>query len=210
MKENHTHFEQFEALLKQKSFDDLSETEKDIVSAFCDSSQEYGLMRKMILTPPLTDTPTAEFSVPQSLLDKVSGNAKPSGLQRLLNLKIPMWLYLLSMCTVFGLTYFLRPAQIEIKETIKEVPKEIIKEVPKEIIKTDTVVQYAYRIDTVYLSPKKSAIVMHPQNPKKPNATLVNQKNKEAKSTKIEHNEHPKGRTIKQDPDLKAFFTDML
>lgn len=205
MKENATNFEQFEALLKQKSYDDLSDKEKGLIAEFCDSAQEYGLMRKMILAQAPIIMP-AEI-VPENLLEKVAGNAKSSEYQRFMNLSVPFWAYLLSLLVVFGLTYFLRPTSVKIKEVPTEVQKEIIKEVPKEIIKTDTVIKYAYRVDTVYLESKKSvSVAQKPSSSQK--ATLVTNKPEPLEPSK-KKNQHPVGRTIKQDRDLKAFFTDI-
>ncbi len=201
MKDNDTNFEQFEALLKEKGFGDLSEKEREFVKEFCDSAQEYGLMQKMIFAqaPAITST----ILTPQNLLDRVAKKAQPSGYQRFVSFKVPFGIYLLSLFTVFGLTYFLKPNRIEVIKTIKEVPREIIKEVPKEVIKIDTIVQFAYRVDTFYLKEKKvtKEMVKTPAP-----VAIVNNPSKKTLSKK---NKHSKGRTIKQDADLKVFFTDI-
>jgi len=206
MKDYPTNFEQFEALLQQKHYDDLSEKEKGIVAEYCDSSQEYHLMRKMVLAQ--APNIMAPKNVPRNLLEKVAENAKPSVYQRFMNFKVPFWVYLLSLFTVLGLMYFGRPNSIQIKEVIKEVPKEIIKEVPKEIIKTDTVVQYAFRVDTIYLPSKKSSSRATVQHREAPEAAFVNQIIEHPKQPVKKNNQQPVGRTIKQDPDLKVFFTE--
>jgi len=205
MKKNHTDFEQFEALLQQKKYLDLSEKERSLVAPYCDSPEEYKLMRQMILaSQPIGKAPStfALENVPNNLLKKVSENSKPSGFQRFVSLRIPFWTFLLSLFTVFGLTYALKSNDVEMKEPTREIPKEIIKEVSK----TDTVIQYAYRVDTIYLQSKKSRSTT-PDDSKKP--ALVSHEMKPSKVAVKKSSQHSKGRTIKQDLDLKAFFTDI-
>lgn len=205
MKEHATNFDLFEEMLKQKQYNELSKKEKVMVAEFCSSAQEYALMQKMILA----QAPIFSVnSVPDGLLGKVALNAQDVGNQSIMGRSIPLWAYLASMLLVFGLTYILKPNQVEIKETIREIPKEIIREIPKEVIKTDTVLQYAYRVDTIFVEKKGAKNQQKTKTNQVNKASLVINPINKLKST-TKKNQQPIGRTIKQDPDLKAFFTDI-
>ncbi len=202
MKTNDHRFEQFEALLAQKKYTDLSETEKKLVETFCDSPKEYALMQQMVLaTPPHL---AADSSVPPALISKLAANKQPSFLQRFMQIKVPLWAFMMALLSLLFAVYWFRPSKVVIKEVIKQVPQEIIKEVPKEIVKTDTVVQYAYRTDTVYLRnnerPHKST--QSPVLRKPSSVTVMNP------SAKKEYHS-PQGRSIKKDPELRRFMTDI-
>lgn len=196
-----TNFNQFEALLLNKEYAQLTKQEQLLVAKYCQSAEEFNQMKKIARDAayPLESIPNP--AIKADLLHHMRSKQPIPVSSSFLYKKIPLWALMTSIILLASFFYFFKTKEI------------IIQEFEKTVIKRDTIYQPLRQIDTIYIRipvpSKKKPIAKTVQTPEEKHPKQQH----EIKAIKpsfvlkeILPKQSPKGLSLKQAADLKQFI----
>ena len=197
-------FDQFEALLLNKEYKELSTKELELITSFCDSQNEFEQMKKISLNVGFSEESTPDPRIKNRLLKHLSEQKQPKAGWVGWNSNFPLWALLAVALSSSLITFFFMPQKIEVQE------------VKNKVIQIDTIKQIIFKTDTIYIklskTNKQQPIAKLQFNHKTEHTIFSNQKSPKAEShikPKIHPDEYSQGRSLKQETDLKKFIVRM-